>query len=95
MSRVRYDLDNSAEAVERYINSVKSSPHVTDVLVKGSRSPLTSKSPRATSDWDLEAIVTREDHVIPDPRKLFGIHADIHRSMTPNPKSVSFTEAIK
>jgi len=95
MSRERKDLDNSKEAIKKYVDYLYGSQFVKDVYIKGSRSPLTKKEPIATSDWDIEVVYLGNKRlVLTDPRKLFKIHADVHTVLKPSAKSILAKEIL-
>lgn len=90
MSKPRPDLDNSKEKIFEYLDYLYSLQYVKEVYIKGSRSPLSKKTPRTDSDWDIEILVENK-LFITQPREL-GLHVDLHQVKTPSKISVKYKD---
>lgn len=93
MSQSRPDLPNDSNSARAYIEKLLLSPHVQAVYVKGSRSPMTEKEPKKTSDWDLEVVAT-EGFIVANPRLTGELHACVHVVQEISPISVDWKEVL-
>lgn len=93
MSGYYPDIPNDKEAAKAYIKSLLAHPFVKEVLIKGSRSPLSKKEPRPTSDWDIEVISDKKIKFA-DPRKWKFLNADVHVTKKPSLISVPWEQVI-
>lgn len=94
MSRPRPDLPNSTEAAREYVEVLSRNPFVEEVYIKGSRSPLSKKTAREDSDWDIEVTTTTPNLKIVSPRTTGALHADLHIVDKPSVISIPIKEIL-
>lgn len=68
MSKLVAGQSNEIEDVVKYIHHISNSTYVKRIFIVGSRSPLSKKTARPDSDWDIMVEKDPEDGYLPRPR---------------------------